>query len=118
MAQRIPLTNDVRQILTTVLDTQKVKLQVYFLEDYIGDSSNGWYCDLTLISGANNDVTLGEKLLSRQYVGRNIDTGLSGRIYVAPITTPEQDLTSGSPWNITHELVYFTETEVSDGITI
>jgi hypothetical protein len=113
MAQLIPVTNDVRQTFTTVLATQRVRLGIYYLDDVLDEARNAWYCNLTLLSDTPQIITTGYRLQSRQRIARDIVSNFVGSIVVVPITSPSQDLTTTNPWNSTHELVYFTNDEVS-----
>ena len=118
MSQIIPVTNDFRQTFTTVLNNQRVRFNIYYLADDSGLSKDGWFCNMTLLSGETQIIVTGQRLESLAPIAKNIVSQFSGRIYVVPITSPPQDLTNDSPWGITHRLIYFTEEEIDDVIAL
>ena len=114
MSQIIPVTNDAYQTFTTVLNSQRVRIGVSYIADVIGNSTNGWYINLTLLSSTPQIITLGEKLVGSQQVARSIVTDFIGSIIVIPTTSPSEDLTTLSPWGDTHQLVYFTPDQLAN----
>lgn len=115
MAQIIPVTNDARQIFSTVLDTQQVELRLYYLEDLIGLSRSGWFLDLLLFTDATEVIANGQRLQTFQEVSKGLVNAFVGAIYVIPITSNIQDLTNREPWGQTHDLVYFTVSDLVNG---
>lgn len=112
MAQLLPVTNDVRQSFTTVVNSQKIKLTIYYLNDDLELASTGWFCDMELLSGTESIIISGARLRSQLQIAKNVVSDFSGGIFVVPITSPHEDLTSLTPWGNTHQLVYFTEDEL------
>ena len=113
MAQRIPVTNDVRQTFSTILGTQKVRLRIYYVADTLSLGAAGWFCDLILLTDTPQIIVTGERLLTATQVAKDIITDFSGAIFVVPVTSPPQALNATEPWNITHQLVYFTAAELA-----
>jgi len=114
MPQFIPVTNDARQTFTTVLDSQRVRFTIYYLEDKTGNGKNGWFCNLILLSGTPEIIVLGQRLQTLSQVAKNIVTAFTGQIRVVPISAPSQDLTDSAPWESTHALAFFSENEVDE----
>jgi len=115
MAQIIPATNDARQVFSTVLDTQKVELRLYYLEDLVELSRSGWFLDLLLFTDTTEVLSNGQRLQTFQEVSKGRVNSFVGAIYPIPITSNIQDLTDREPWGQTHDLVYFTVSDLVNG---
>jgi len=105
--QIISVSNDARQVFTTVVNQQKIRLNIYYLKDDLAVANTGWFCNLTLLTSVPQIIVTGSRMQSRERLAKGILSSLSGTIIVLPITAPFQDLTSTAPWGITHQLVYF-----------
>lgn len=114
MAQIIPVTNDAYQTFETIIGSQSVRINLSYVEDVLGDSSDGWYVDLELLSDTPEIIIEGERLVSEQPVGAHLVNDFSGAIFAIPTTSPKRDLTGKSPWGTDHELIYLTQSEISD----
>ena len=112
--QILQLDNIARQRFNTVLSTQKVQFDFYYLDDECGNSSDGWYCNASLITSSIEIIALGYKMNSNIKLFSGISNSLIGGIYVVPISSPRQDLTSSTPWGITHSLIYLSDDEISE----
>lgn len=111
--QIIPVTQDKRQRFTTVLENQRLDIVIYYIADYINEGQTaGWFINVTLISDVNEIIILGNRLNPFQFVARGIVSSFQGAIIPLPITIPFQDLTNETPWGITHNLVYFSPTDI------
>ena len=116
MAQLISPTDDARQTFTTILNNQKVRLNIFYLESALDGLNNGWYADFILFSDTEEVIVQGQRLESLQAVGAGLLSDFDGAIIVVPITNPIQDLTDIEAWGTTHNLVYFTDEELNDDI--
>ena len=116
MAQLITPTQDARQTFTTILDNQKVRINLAFLDSFIDNLNNGWYGDLILFTDTEETIVQGQRLESGSALGGGLISDFTGAIIVVPITNPIQDLISIDAWSTTHNLVYFSQDELNDNI--
>lgn len=114
MAQLITPTDDARQTFTVILDNQKVRLNLSFIETTLNDVPSGWYCDLILISDSEEVIVQGQRLVSTGIVGNPTISDFSGAIIPVPVTNPAQELTTLDAWSTTHNLVFFTLAELQE----
>ena len=116
MSQLLAITNDARQTFTTIVGSQKIRLNIFYLEDQTEQLNNGWYCDLILITDTEEIITQGERLVSSVPISFNVPSDFTGYLIPIPITSPGQNLISIYAWDVTHQLVYFTQDEIDDNI--
>ena len=113
MAQLINPTNDARQSFTTVVGTQRIRVNLAYLEGIVANLVASWFIDLILLTDVETPIVQGWKLSTSVEVGYKLGSLLEGAIVPIPITAPSQDLVSIDAWGITHQLVYFTEQDLN-----
>jgi len=116
MAQILSIGSEADQLITTTVGSQKIELRLRYLDQDCVSVPTGWYADLKLFTATEVQIVQGQKLTTYNYIGRNLNSPMVGRIYVTPLVPGDPDLTSRSPWGVTHDLVYFPPSEIPSGV--
>ena len=118
MPQLIQITNDARQTFTTVLNNQRVRLVIYYLDDELDVATTGWFADLILLTQMPQPITLGERLNTFTFFAQDIVSDFTGAIIPVATTYPIPALTDRNPWGVTHQLIYLSQNEINTLDTI
>lgn len=111
--QIINLENIASQRFNTVLNSQRLEIEINYIADGCGNAQNGWYINATLITATETEiVSLGSKINADVQLFQGVSTTFNGGIFAISITSPKQDLIDANPWGITHLLIYLTNEEI------
>jgi len=104
--QILPITNNVNQVFSTVLNGTELKFRCWYQ-----DVGEGWYFSVEFANG--DKIKTGVRMNSEAPFFESTLTDFGGDILPLPTITPGAEL-GLEPWGNTHLLVYFTPDEIAD----